>query len=367
MRRPLLLLLLLALVAAGGCARSASPIDDRALVLGVAADPGGQQTLKYTAEVPSPQSLSDSSGGGNSFYDVAASARSLDAAISRMEDKTSRDIYLGQMHVLLLNLALPPKLRDRLFAEEQRIGETDHTEWLVLTDGPAAKLLQPPPLQERLPAFYYSTHFNCSGCQSADFGVPAWRAEADLAGPGGVAVVPVAKLEGSSIAISRVAALRRGEKPFVFSPEESLLVMAMRGRLGKGSLDFPTPLGPAAVRGMRATVRRTAAVGQDRRLHIAVDLSYTGLVALPPDRVMHLTPQALAQTRQALAEELTRRAVATVARAKQQGVDAFYFARALYLRDPEAYRGLGDFSRAFRKAEVGIRVRVQLPQQGIAV
>ena len=359
--------LCLGLLAAAGCGRMTNPIDDRALVLGVAADAAGKDKIKYTLEIPSAQSLSGSSGGGNAFYLATAAARSFDGAISLMEDRTSRDIYLGQMHVLMLALDLPPLLRDRLLAEEQRIGETDHTEWLMLADGKAAKVLQPPPLQERLPAFFYSTHFNCRGCQSADFGVPAWRADADLSSAGGVAVVPVAKAEDGNIAIDRVAALRRGKPPYLFTPDETIAVMALRGKLVKGSFDFPTSLGEATVRSMTANVARTAVVGPDRRLHVSVRVSYQGLVAQRPGRVMHMTPVAIDAMRQGCAEYLKRHMLAAIGRAQRAGVDAFYFGQALYLADPEAYRSLGDFSRALKKAVVEVKVQVALPQQGITV
>lgn len=357
----------LALLAVSGCGSTSNPIDDRALVLGVAADPAGKGEIKYTLEVPSPQSLSDSSGGGNQFYFPTASGRSFDAAISRMEDRTSRDIYLGQMHVLLLARKLDPLLRDRLLAEEQRIGETDHTEWLVLADGKAADTLQPPPLQERLPAFFYSTHFDCRGCQSVDFGVHAWRVEADLASPGSVAVVPLASLQEGVIAIDRVAALRRGKPPFVFTPEETLSVMTLRGKLGKGSFDFPTPLGLASVRSMHAQVSRRASVDRDGKLHVTVQVSYEGLVAQRPAKVMHMTSRALAVMRQSCAEALTARLLLAIGRAQKAGVDAFYFGQAAYLADPEAYRSLGNFSQAFKQAVVELHVKVDLPQQGITV
>ncbi len=367
MRGEGLLALCLGFSLLAGCGRTTDPIDDRALVLGVAADAAGRDEIKYTLEIPSPQSLSGSSGGGNDFYLATAAAKSFDGAISRMEDRTSRDIYLGQMHVLILALDLPARLRDRLLQEEQRIGETDHTEWLVLAAGKAANLLKPPPLQERLPAFFYSTHFNCRGCQAVDFGMPAWRAEADLAAPGGVAVLPVAKAEDGSIAIDRVAALRRGKPPVLFTPDETLAVMALRGKLGKGSFEVPTAFGEASVRSMEAGVTRRAAVGRDRRLHVLVRVRYKGFVAQRPELVQHMTPAALGAMRQGLASYLRRHLLAAIGRAQRDGVDAFYFGQALYLADPEAYHSLGDFSRAFQRAVVKLEVQVDLPEQGITV
>ncbi len=369
MRARRLIALALAALPLAGCGVGAGikPIDDRALVLGVAADKAGQDKIKYSLEIPSPQSLSGSSGGGNEFYSVQAAAQSFDAAISQMENQTSRDIYLGQMHVLILAADLPPLLRDRLIAEEQRIGETDHTEWFMLADGPAENLLTPPPMQERLPAFFYSTHFNCQGCQAVDYGVPAWRVEADLASPSGVAVVPVAKSSDGTIDINRVAALRRGQPPFVFTPVETESVMALRGKLGKGALDFPTPLGHASVRSLRAKVTRRAVIASDRRLHVRVTLNYEGLVAQRPERVLHMTPRALAVVRQSCAKALAAQLTTTIARAQKAGVDAFYFGQALYLANPEAYLALGDMSQALRHAVVEVRVHVNLPNQGIAV
>ena len=356
----------LLLLTLSGCGTATDPIDERALVLGIAADAAGKRGIDYTMEIPSPQSLSGSSGG-NEFYTVSAASPSLDAAISRMENKTSRDIYLGQMHVLILALDLPPLLRDPLLAEEQRIGETDHTEWLVLANGKAARVLPPPPLQERLPAFFYSTHFDCRGCQAVDYGVPTWRAEAELASPGGTAVLPVASREDGTIAIDRVAAVRRGEPPYVFNSAETIAVMTLRGKLGKGSFIFATPLGEAAVRSMSAKVSRQASIGADGRLHIRADVHYSGLVSRSPERVVHLTKAALAVVEQSCAQALTRRLMQAVHHAQKAGVDAFGFGEALYLNDPESYRKLGDFAQALRRADVEIRVRVRLPDQGIVV
>ncbi len=369
MRRHCLIACALSLLTLAGCGRrpAITPIDARALVLAVGADKAGKQDVRYTLEIPSPQSLSGSSGGGNEFYSVQAVAKSLAEAISHMENETSRDIYLGQMHVLILALDLPPDLRDRLIAEEERFGETDDTQWFALADGKAGKLLQPPALEERLPAFFYSTHFNCVGCQSIDYGVPAWRVQAELAAPGSVAVVPVAKAQDGQIMVNRVAALRRLKAPFVFTPEETVSVMTLRGRLTKGSFTFPTPLGSATVRSMHAKVTRSAAIGRDRRLHLTAKVTYQGLVAQRPARVQHMTAKALGVMQESCAKALAQKLTAAISRAQRAGVDPFDFAQTVYLEDPEAFRALGDYAAAFRQAVVTVRVQVHLPDQGILV
>jgi len=354
-----------ALLALAGCGRSGGPIDQRALTLAIAADPAQGGSNHFTMLAPSPESLS--SGGGNEFYEVAATAATLGGAISSMEDATSRDVYLGQLRLVLLNLALAPGQRDALLAEEARFGETDHTEWLAFAEGKAAPLLQPPSEEERLPAYFYDIQFNCRNCQSADRGMPVWQADAELAGPGATTVAPVISLRQGQVEVDRVAAWRRGRPPLVFTPQESLAVMALRGRMGKGTLTFPTVLGEASVRSMRAQVSRRAEVGPHGLLHLTARVDLTGEVMRSPKRVLRLTPAATAAVESGCATAMAQLLTTVVAKAQAAGSDPFYFARALYLRDPEAYRAAGPWQDAFRRAQVRLDVHVRVPEKGIIV
>lgn len=352
-------------LALAGCG-IATAIDNRALAIGLGVDPAPGGENLYTFQVPSPQSLGGSRGGGNSFYFPAARAHSLAQAIGRVEDMTSRDIYLGQLQVILISVKLPPAQRQHFLTEIRRIGETDRTEWIALADGSAAELLVPPKGQEELPASFYQTHFSCRGCQSTDMSIRTWRAEADLASPGLTALLPVVRSRGGTPDIARVAAVQRGGMPLVLSEADSQALMMLLGRMTKGAIRVETPDGPAVVRSLSAHARRKARL-VGGRLELADQVTLYGEVASQPFGVVHLTAPALQRIAQATAERLRDQALAVVAKTQARGVDALAFGRQLYMHDANGYMRVRDFAEAYRRARVDVQVRVQLPLQGSSV
>lgn len=366
MRR--VLLLLASALMLSGCG-NATAIDSRALALGLAVDPAKGSLLKYTMQMPTPQSLGgggSQSGGGSSFYYPSATANSLAEAISHMEDVTSRDVYLGQIQFIFISTEVAPRQRDRFLSEMQRVGETDHTEWLALANGSAAQLLKPPQGQEELPAVYYAVHFSCTKCQSADMSVHLWRALADLSGPSHVTDLPVVSQQGGQPVIDRVAAVTWGRPAVVFSPGETMILMALRGKTTKGVLNVQTPAGHAALRSLMVKAHRSAQIVHGR-LWLSEALDITGQVAKPPPALVRLTPGALAALSQATAQQSKNHVLALIRKTQSEQVDALGFGRELYMRDANGYYRLGNFARAYGGAGLSVRVTVHIPHQGVSV
>ncbi|MDA8346256.1 MAG: hypothetical protein M0Z66_12340 [Thermaerobacter sp.] len=365
----LLVAALLPLLALVGCGQATS-IDTRALVVGIAVDKGQKPgELRFTFQVPSPQSLGGggAGAGGNNFYYPTAKAPSLAAAISYVENRTSRDIYLGQLHIILVALDVPPQERDRLAQEEQRLGEVDHTEWVAFSKPPAAKMLQPPPSQEQLPSMFYSTHFNCRSCQSTSLGVQAWRVSREYVEPGRTATLPIVRVADGQYDIGTVASFRSGEKPVVFNQTESSYLMLALGQMHKGVIQSQTPLGTTVVRSLGSKAKVDGGVDQHGKLHLSINLNLAGTIAQPPAKAMRITADVSRMIAQATAQTVEGGVASTIRKAQSAGVDPFRFARALYQKDPEALQALGEWHSAFSKADVAIHVKVTVPQEGITV
>lgn len=351
-----------------GCGE-ATAIDSRALVVALAVDKAKSGNLRFTFQVPSPQSLGGggAGSGGNSFYYPSAEAKSFADAISKVEDRTSRDIYLGQLHMILVAMDLTPQERDRFLREEQRLGEMDHAEWVAFASPSAAKLLPPPPDQEELPAMFYATHFSCRACQSASLGIEAWRVSKDLMSPGRTATLPVVKMETGQYVIETVASFVPGGKPVEFSRKETQAIMLSLGKMYKGVVDVQTTLGSAIVRSLHAKTRRAAALDAQGRLHFSLRASLDGTIDRAPARSARLTSESTALIAQSTAQRVELELAAAIRKAQVSGVDPFRFASALYLGYPDAERGLGDFAAAFRGARVSVQVQVTLPHKGMTV
>ena len=366
------LALVLALVPLLAACGQATSIDTRALVVGIAADKGSKPgELLYTFQIPSPQSLggggAGGGGAGNSFYYPSAQAPSLAEAISLVENRTSRDIYLGQLRIILVALDVPPTERDRLAQEEQRLGEVDHTEWVAFTKSAAAKLLPPPPSQEELPSMFYSTHFNCRTCQSTSLGVQAWRAGKELADPAHTATLPVVERKDGQYDIGTVASFRDAQPAVQFSRGESAAIMLALGQMQKGVMQAQTPLGTTVVRSLRAVSERRGGVDQGGRLRLSLSVDLTGEVARQPTRAVRITDEVGGMIAQATASQVEGVLRSAIAKSQSAGVDPFRFANALYTQNPELVQALGPWHRAFSKASVAVHVKVSVPEEGITV
>ncbi len=359
------------LLALGGCG-SATSIDTRALVVGIAVDKGQKPgLLRYTFQVPSPQSLGGGGGGGgsggNKFYYPSADAHSLAEAISSVEDRTSRDIYLGQLHIILVALDVPPTLRDAFGREEQRIGELDHTEWVALSQPPAAKMLEPPSSQEELPSMFYSTHFNCRTCQSTALGVPAWKAAKEELEPGTTVTLPVVRTQDGQYDIGTVASFNTGQPAVEFTRPESESIMLALGQMYKGVVRSETPLGPAVVRSLRSNATKRGEVGADGVAHLYLEVRLSGVLAQIPPKADRVTADVSRMIAQATAASLRTQFAATVRKAQSAGVDPFRFGEALYQHDAARTARLAQWPAEFRRATVQMRTEVTVPREGVTV
>lgn len=351
-----------------GCG-NATAIDNRAITVALAVDRGHDGKLFYTFQMPTPQSLGGGgtqSGGGSSFYYPSAEATSFAEAISIVEDRTSRDVYLGQMQVVMISLDVPPLGRDRFLSELTRIGETDRTEWLSFTEGSAAKILPAPQGQEELPAVYYATHFDCRTCQSSDMSMRLWRAMANLDGPSHATMIPVISKTGSQISIERVAAFRYGVPPVVLSAEETMTAMMLFGRATKAVLYLKTPLGDAVVRSLAVKSSRRAELVLGR-LELTDEVTAHGQVAQKPASVLRLTQAGIRTVADAAAAKISARAVSLIAHLQAAGVDPIHFGNYLQRHDANALQSAEAYSAAFRSARFTVHVAVTLPELGTSV
>lgn len=366
MRR--LALALLGVILLSGCG-NATAIDNRAITVALAVDRGSNGKLSYTFQMPTPQSLGGGgtqSGGGSSFYYPSAEAASFAEAISVVEDRTSRDVYLGQMQVVMISLDVPPQSRDRFLAELTRIGETDRTEWLSFTEGSAAKILPAPQGQEELPAVYYATHFDCRTCQSSDMSMRLWRAMANLDGSSHATMIPVISRAAGQTSIERVAAFGYGTPPVVLSAEETMTAMMLFGKATKAVLDVKTPLGDAVVRSLAVRSSRRAELVAGR-LELADQVEAHGQVAQKPASVLRLTQVGIRTVADAVAAKIAERATSLISHLQAAGVDPLAFGDYLHLHDANALQSAGAYSAAFRSARFTIHVSVTLPAQGTSV
>ncbi len=354
-----------------GCGNATS-IDTRALVVGIAVDKGQKAgELRYTFQVPSPQALGGGGGGsgsgGNKFYYPTAEAPSLASAISLVEDRTSRDIYLGQLKIVLLALDLPPAQRDEFLREEQRLGEVDHTEWFAFTKPSAATVLSPPPNQEQLPSLYYSVHFNCRACQSTSMGVEAWKLDRDQMEPGHSASLPIIDITDGQYSIATLGTYNPGQATVVFNVSESAYIMLALGEMHKGVIEPTTPLGLAVVRSLGARTNRRGRVDSQGRVHLTLKVKMGGTIAEAPHQADRITPEISQMVSQATSDVIRTGLEEVVRKAQVHGVDPFRFGQAMYRQNPAAVSRLGSWPQAFSKAVVEVSVQVGTLRQGITV
>lgn len=258
------------------------------------------------------------------LYAVAVEAPSLAKAFVRVQQKLARDLYLGQLEVVIWANTMPVARVRRLVASLNRQGQIPKSFWVLLGRPPLVPLVEVTP-QEAIPSIYITRYFDCQQCQPAFLGRYFWQVWANFVTPGISPVVPVAS---TRTRIDRIAVYGDHGPPTIWTRPETLGWAYLTGRVSKEAVHLGTPWGYVDVGQMRGET-----FTQIRRLPHSVGVSSLvvvhGILASWPSGVP-LTQPRLNQLRRLVERSVWQDCEAAISEANRTHTDPFGYARSLF-------------------------------------
>ncbi|MCL8207458.1 MAG: hypothetical protein K6V97_05220 [Actinomycetia bacterium] len=218
-----------------------APIENRAVVVAIAVDPGRRGNERWTFLFPNvsatASSLSSTSPSEN-FYAVAVDAPSLAAAFTAVQQRLARDVYPGQLQVVLWSDRLPTRAVASVVAAVAQNGIMPSAAWVLATVGQASRILTEPSPQSVVPSYYLAKFFGCRSCQPFDLGEESWDWWDRHLTPGIAPIAPVAQAAGQTVTINRLAVYPPDGPPAVMPPLATEGYGYLSGRVNKATLSW---------------------------------------------------------------------------------------------------------------------------------
>lgn len=294
------------------------------------------------------------------LYSISVTAPSLTQAFVRVQEKMARDLYLGQLEVVIWADTMPVARVRRLVASLNRQGQIPKSFWVLLGRPPLVPLVEVTP-QEAIPSIYITRYFDCRTCQPAFLGRYFWQVWADFATPG---ISPVMPLASTRTRIDHIAVYSDHGPPTLWTRPQTLGWAYLTGRVLKEEVHVNTPWGWADVGQLRGTVvthvsSRPHAIGVDAHLMV-----HGILTSWPP--LVPLTAGRLGTLQRLVARSILKNCQAAVAEANRTHTDPFGYARSLFWQQ----MGLSPFAfsptLSHLPIDAHISVTVQIRDVGIS-
>jgi spore germination protein KC len=356
---------LLLLTSLAGCWDN-RPIDQRDLVLLIGIGPGPHNQVTVYFQIPTPAALSSLTGGAGGTGANAGttvlegSGPSLGAAIEQAQGTTSRDIYLGQIQMVMFSTRLDPTQMLQLVGEIARMGVLDKTAYAAVTPIPLAKLLDYQPKQTRVAPLYFLSLFTCPYCQTVKLGRTLWTLERRAVTPGISMYLPLVTLGTSGFIVNRIAAYDHYRLALTLTPAETVALGFVLGITQKATVQTSTPMGPVAVRGLSAQPS-TGATLHGNHLALSVHLAVSGTLDYLP--ASEATPAHLALVDRLISRQIAHQVLHVLTLLKHSGSDPVGFGQALLWQDPPLRSA---WPRLYRTASLSVDVQTTIQNLGDA-
>jgi spore germination protein KC len=327
------------LVSLAGCWDNRS-LDARGLVLAMGVGPGPHHQITVYLTIPTPTALttgsssagSGSSGGsGPNTYLLEGTGPDIGAAIADAQGTTSRDIYLGQIQLVLFSHRLPPSQFGRAIGWLTREGNVSKTAFAAVAKSPLATVLSYQPAGTTLGPIYFLTLFTCARCQTVTLRQTIWSLEMRSVTPGYSYWLPAVDTRGPNYVVNRIVAYRGNQPVATLPPAATIALGYVLGKTVKGTLAVTTPEGLVGLRSVQGTsaARVTWAKGH---MAIAVNLSLMASIDQMPSG--DASPSHVAQVERAASQSVARRALHVMQLLQREGSDPEGFGRALFWNHP---------------------------------
>lgn len=307
------------------------PVETRAVVDTVGVDPTAQPNLlQWTFTFPNvsvtPTTLGTSSKS-DEYYQLVVDAPDFATALRRVQSRTTRDLYFGQIRVVALSTKLPAPTWIHLIDTFNRSGRMLKTFWIVGTSNAQRAVTIKPPTAT-VPEQALSRAFACH-CQPMQLGERAWQVWRDLATPGQTAVVPyVVPLADDHWEIQQLVTVTRHQLT-VWSIPATEGWAYLTHRVRKLSVSGPSSAaGTFAITRIQEQAPQThlTVAGSGVQFHVTLRV-HGYLEELPAD--VEITPPLEQRIEQQASRQIGQMVMGALAQARRTGTDPFGWHRIL--------------------------------------
>ncbi len=343
------------------------PVNDRILVLCMGIDPAkSPNQFTVTFQSPTPSSVTNSSQGGSTgsggqsdVFAVKGTGQSLEAAFNQAQAKVSKDLYLGQLQVLVISNQLKPALLKRAITSLQSIGTLDKTPYIVVANGSTFKILQQISPQAKFPSLYFISLFGCVSCQTDALGMRFWQYLVRIDTRGVDPYVPVALPFSQGYSVDRVALYRGYHYVTMLDPTQTTTFGILQGLAHKVSLYVPKFHATVAFLTGPSLLTTQVVDGQIRAIF---DVHLTAmLMGLDPHSE---TTQKVSDISQMASQILARRGVTLIRQLQHQDVDPLGIGRMLSWQHPGTFSHYPHWHEEYPKVHVIVHCVVKITDVG---
>lgn len=291
------------------------------------------------------------------LYSTAVTAPSLYDASTKVQQRLARDLYLGQLEVIVLSRSLTTQNLARLLNAYNREGLTPKTAYVLIASSPPKMALVTP--QEAIPSIFWGSYFDCKQCQPEFLARPEWQVWDNFMTPGTSPTIPYGT---STFELSQIAVYPHKGLPIIFSRKQTRGWAYLMGRSVKESLALHTSQGIVTLGQIHGTAHTRAMPG-DNRIRVAVKINLVASLA-EWSSMLKVTPQKLTDLEVLAEHSVLSDCLDAIQKANMTHTDPFNFGRALYFQH-EASTTL--IQGRWEPLEVNVTVTMQIRSTGSGV
>lgn len=203
------------------------------------------------------------------FYTTSVKAPSLEQAYTNVQQHLARDLYLGQLEVVIVSDTLTTQDLTSFLNAYNREGTLSKTAYILVASSPLSKMAVVTP-QVSTPAVYWEKYFDCKDCQPELLAHPIWKVWDDIVTPDMSPAIPYATFDK----VAQLAVYRSVGSPVIFSRTETLGWAYLMGKVKKESLSIISPVGTVTLGRIHGTVHsRVEAVNQHLQAFVQIHLT----------------------------------------------------------------------------------------------
>lgn len=335
------------------------PVEDRAAVAAIGIDPGNQaDDYRYTFTFPNVATTTTSVAtipSAQQFYTLTVFAPNLLAALTAVQRRESRTLYLGQVRIVCLSSRLPASVWTQTLNSMADSGRFVLTTWIVAAPRASAIVGLAPPV-EVVPEVALYNALACR-CQAIRWPGRAWRTWANLVTPGVSAAVAWVRPQADHFVLSRLLVVGP-HRLTAWSPLATAGWAYLTGQVLSATLTVNVNTHPAVVALIRGHTQWHVR-DRDGNLTAYADLDYSGVLVGVPGGEDSLARNAVVQ--------------AAVVKAIQQRVQRAWSTATATQSDPMGWHrdarwsddDLPVHTTSWRHWSLVTRVRFRLREEGV--
>lgn len=362
MRAGVAALALLSLFTLTGCWNN-RPIESRAIVLVLGVDPGPDNRLILSLQVPSPSALQSLTGSSppkkpTSFV-ITGDGKTFSEALNAAQVKSEHEIYLGQLQAVVLSMRLPDSQFKTVEDFLTRYGPTDKSAYLVATQQKASDILTAEPRGARFAALYLHTLFSCQTCQVAHLERMVWDQEKMRLCPVDSGWMPIISSDGE-FHVDKVAIYEKTHPALILSPAETITLAHILGLTHKAVETLPTRWGEAGLQSVQATPSTETRLEGGK---LTVDVTLKVTASLDSFPLGAATLNNIRDLEALLSQRVAQRSTVLLAKLQSQGLNPVRFGEAVLWHHPEL---AATWPNLYHNAQIKVHVSSQITDVGDA-